>query len=106
MNIQVPSFTGIGKEFVEAGQELGYPEIDINAPHTEGVFKLYHTNDNGVRDSPYRAFIKPIRRRRSLTIRKYALVNKVNGVLTEHLISFGVSFASIFSNITDFVSRR
>ena len=78
VGIEVPEFTGIADEFIRANHEIGLPSIDINTPHDLGVFKLEHATLNGVRNAPYNALLKPIRRRKTLTIRKYSQVNKVN----------------------------
>lgn len=58
--------------------ELGYPNVDLNAPHAEGFDVIRYPIKNGVRQAPYKAFLEPIRNRPSLTIMKYARVNRVS----------------------------
>jgi hypothetical protein len=36
LRIRNPDFSGLGNEWVGAGEELGYPNIDFNGKYTEG----------------------------------------------------------------------
>lgn len=99
---------------------MGYPMVDLNGVYDEGTHlagqSITFSHDhicstcnkklnvhllagfgvvrypikNGVRQAPFKAFLEPIRSRTSLTIRKYAHVNKVHTLeilnkLTYHL---------------------
>lgn len=63
--------------FVQAGQDLGYSKTDLNGRFTEGFDLIYSNIKFGRRHGAYEAYIRPIRKRRSLTIVKFAHVNKV-----------------------------
>lgn len=38
LRIEAPAHPGRGREFVQAAMELGYPNVDLNAPFKEGEF--------------------------------------------------------------------
>ncbi|MEO0899905.1 MAG: GMC family oxidoreductase N-terminal domain-containing protein [Bacteroidota bacterium] len=68
----------VSKAFVEAGKELGYEtNPDFNGEKQEG-FGLYHVNQkNGKRLSAARAFIKPIEKRKNLTVLTQCQVKQI-----------------------------
>lgn len=37
LKLEAPSYTGMAKEFIRAGQELGYEHVDLNARYDEGM---------------------------------------------------------------------
>jgi hypothetical protein len=43
LHIEKPAYTGLASTFIEAGRELGYPEVDLNGNFTEGniLIQLY-----------------------------------------------------------------
>jgi len=77
VNIEIPDFTGLGSKFVDGAQELGYKQTDLNGWYSEGFDYVTSPIQRGYRDATYNAFLKDIRNRRTLVIRKYAHVNKV-----------------------------
>ncbi|ODN03624.1 Oxygen-dependent choline dehydrogenase [Orchesella cincta] len=77
LRIEAPDYIGTARDFVAAGGELGYPNVDLNAPFTEGFDVIRYPIRRGIRQSPYKAFLDPARTRASLRILKFAHVNKV-----------------------------
>lgn len=61
VNYQSP----ISKAFVESVVELGMPVVDYNGPKQMGVSRLQSTTQNGLRVSSNRAYIDPIRSKRT-----------------------------------------
>jgi hypothetical protein len=49
---------------------------------------VYYPIKNGKRQATYRAFIEPVRQRKSLLIRKFAHVNKVRHAYTQFRVEF------------------
>ncbi|XP_072045316.1 alcohol dehydrogenase [acceptor]-like isoform X1 [Amphiura filiformis] len=73
-----PSYrTLLSKEFIQAGIELGYPEIDINAGNCIGFGDCPATISDGERNSTARAFLHPVMDRNNLTVTTNALVTKI-----------------------------
>jgi len=104
MKIERPPYAGMGEIFVQAAQDMGYPRTDLNAPFKEGmgIFLLLCNSDilcyfriiliiidhsgfspiympmkDGRRGGTYKVFLEKARQRPSLTIYKFAHVNKV-----------------------------
>jgi len=77
MQIGIAPYNSTADIFVQAGQDLGYSKTDLNAPFTEGFDLIYSNMKYGRRAGAYEAYIKPARKRRNLTIIKFAHVNKV-----------------------------
>ncbi|ODN03623.1 Glucose dehydrogenase [FAD, quinone] [Orchesella cincta] len=77
LRVEAPDYLGRGKDFVAAANELGYRTTDLNAPFDEGFDIIRYAIKNGVRQAPYKAFLEPIRSRSTLTIMKFAHVNKI-----------------------------
>ena len=44
MRLEVPHYTGLANEFIEAGMEFGYPHADLNGFVTEGNFNNHVTH--------------------------------------------------------------
>jgi len=36
LQLEIPGYTGVAKEFIRAGQEIGYEHVDLNARFDEG----------------------------------------------------------------------
>lgn len=105
LTIQQPSFTGLGEQFCRAAQQNGYKQTDLNTKFSEGssiiifykhdcdkssaqsAFRMQffilgcdvctYTTKKGYRNSAYNAFLKKIKDRWNLVVKKYAHVNKV-----------------------------
>ncbi|KAK4337253.1 hypothetical protein RND71_043722 [Anisodus tanguticus] len=69
--------TDIGKLFPSAGEEFGYPNIDINGPDQTGFTVPQGTIRRGSRCSTSKAFLIPTRNRTNLHILSFAQVTKV-----------------------------
>ncbi|XP_072045318.1 alcohol dehydrogenase [acceptor]-like [Amphiura filiformis] len=73
-----PSYrTLLTKEFVKAGVELGYSEIDINDGNCIGFGVCPATISDGARNSTARAFLHPVMDRNNLTVTTNAFVTKI-----------------------------
>ncbi|ODM90440.1 Glucose dehydrogenase [FAD, quinone] [Orchesella cincta] len=77
LTIQLPAYRPLATEFVWAGKELGYPNVDLNGRFTEGFDELYYPIRRGEKQTTYKTFVEPIKRRQNLTIRKFATVSKL-----------------------------
>lgn len=64
--------------FIDAGVEAGYPFTkDYNGYQQEGFGAMHMTVKNGVRESTSRAYLKPVLKRKNLTVLSKALVDHV-----------------------------
>ncbi|CAL8094306.1 unnamed protein product [Orchesella dallaii] len=90
LRIEAPDYLGRGRDFVEAGREMGYPNVDVNAPFVEGFDIIRYPTKKGVRQAPYKAFLEPILSRSTLTILKFAHVNKV--LFKNGNVAYGVEY--------------
>ncbi|ODM89499.1 Glucose dehydrogenase [FAD, quinone] [Orchesella cincta] len=88
LRIERPDYIGLAPEFVRGAEELGYPNVDLNAPYSEGFDVIQYPIKRGVRQATYKAFIEPVRYQ-TLTILKYSHVNKI---LFKDNVAVGVSF--------------
>ncbi|CAL8099563.1 unnamed protein product [Orchesella dallaii] len=77
LKIDIPDFVGLSEEFITGGQELGYKHVDLNDNFVEGFDVNYFPLHKGVRQAPYQAYLTPARNRKSLTVRKFAHVNRI-----------------------------
>ncbi|CAG7730947.1 unnamed protein product, partial [Allacma fusca] len=77
LSVEAPEFKVFQSEFIAAGKELGYPEIDANGPQTEGFGPLEVTEKNGARYGTYAAIIKGLFKRENVRILTYSQVTKV-----------------------------
>lgn len=77
MHVESASFRPMHKYFVDAANELGIEELDLNGPQREGVAACEFTQKNGRRYGTYSAFLKPFVNRKNLRISKYSHVTKV-----------------------------
>jgi len=70
--------TPFANAFIESCEEIGIPaNADYNGESQEGVSLLQFTIKNGFRQSTASAFLKPILKRKNLTIRTRAQVSRV-----------------------------
>jgi choline dehydrogenase-like flavoprotein len=94
-----PYHTQVASDFVEAGREAGYQDLDYNAENQIGYSILQSTMKNGERWSSYRAFLEPARRRKNLHVVTGSLVTKI--LIDPHnKTAYGVEYKSlgIFTN--------
>lgn len=78
MLIDEPDYLGISDEFIAAAGEFGYPKVDMNSPYgAAGFDRIKYPIREGRRIASYSAFIQPVRHMETLTVLKYANVNKV-----------------------------
>ena len=76
--------------FVEAAQQAGHAKNDdYNGAHQDGVAYAQYSQKRGLRDSTARAYLKPARFRRNLTVRTGATTTKI---LFEGTRATGVEF--------------
>jgi len=84
IHISTTYHTTLGKTFIKAIQELGYPLIDYNNGHKIGFSYLQTTIMNGTRMSSNRAYLHPAQNRHNLhvmirsTARKVLIDRKTN----------------------------
>lgn len=72
-----PYKSKLAHAFVKAGEELGFKVGDYNSGNINSFSYLQSTTKNGSRASTSRAFLHPIRKRRNLSVIKYATVTKL-----------------------------
>ncbi|CAG7642663.1 unnamed protein product [Allacma fusca] len=77
MHIAPPPFVGTSPLFVKAGKDLGYDMVDVNGKFNEGFDFISYNIKFGRRHGAFQAYLRPISRRRSLTVVKFANVHKV-----------------------------
>ncbi|ODM97397.1 Glucose dehydrogenase [FAD, quinone] [Orchesella cincta] len=91
LRIRKPSYIGLSEDWIRAGQELGYPFVDLNGRHEDGFGILQYPIYKGIRQSTYAAFLLPYHKSPRLTIRRYALVRKL--LFRDHTnMVFGVEY--------------
>ncbi|KAE8742437.1 Glucose dehydrogenase acceptor-like [Frankliniella occidentalis] len=76
----LPWHTPLGRAFIDAYKETGYPEVDYNGAQQLGVSPLQVTMQNGSRWSSNRAYLSRLRQRRgagTLHVLKNTMVTKV-----------------------------
>ncbi|KAI5696258.1 hypothetical protein M8J76_010557 [Diaphorina citri] len=74
---EAPWRTPLVLAFVEAGQELGYENRDINGEKQTGFMVAQGTIRRGSRCSTAKAFLRPVRKRKNLHIAMRAHVTKI-----------------------------
>ncbi|XP_063878854.1 glucose dehydrogenase [FAD, quinone]-like [Scylla paramamosain] len=72
-----PWTTRLAHTFLQAGLELGYPVLDVNAASQEGFMVPHGFLRRGGRCSNAKAFLRPASRRRNLHVALNTLVKKV-----------------------------
>ncbi|XP_054287133.1 glucose dehydrogenase [FAD, quinone]-like [Macrosteles quadrilineatus] len=73
----IPTRTAVARAFVEAGQELGFDQVDYNGQYQQGFSYHQVTMKNGTRMSTSRAYLHPIRNRKNLHVLKSTMVTKI-----------------------------
>ena len=64
--------------YFAAGKELGYKtDIDPNGPQRVGFAAAEYTVRRGQRMSAYDGYLRPVRSRRNLVLRRYSIVSKI-----------------------------
>lgn len=69
--------TKLLKAFLDAGEILGHPTVDYNAPDRLGFGKVQVTINNGHRQSAAKVFLHPHKRRRNLHVLPQSTVTKI-----------------------------
>ncbi|XP_055389215.1 glucose dehydrogenase [FAD, quinone] [Condylostylus longicornis] len=85
-----PWRTPLSVAFIQAGQEMGYEERDINGEKQTGFMLTQSTVRRGSRCSTAKAFLRPVRRRTNLDIVMYAQVTKI--LINKNRKTYGVEF--------------
>ncbi|KAL0130235.1 hypothetical protein PUN28_002074 [Cardiocondyla obscurior] len=74
---EAPWHTPLATAFVQAGQEMGYENRDINGEFQTGFMIAQGTIRRGSRCSSAKAFLRPVRLRKNLHVAMHAHVTKV-----------------------------
>ncbi|XP_014475855.1 PREDICTED: uncharacterized protein LOC106745092 [Dinoponera quadriceps] len=74
---EAPWHTPLAAAFVQAGQEMGYENRDINGEYQTGFMVVQGTLRRGSRCSAAKAFLRPVRLRKNLHVAMHAHVTKV-----------------------------
>lgn len=74
---EAPFHTPLATAFVQAGQEMGYENRDINGEHQTGFMMAQGTTRRGSRCSTAKAFLRPVRLRKNLHVAMHAHATKV-----------------------------
>jgi len=91
LTVQDPLFrTPLGDAFIQAGEELGYPNRDVNGHAQTGIMNTQGTIRNGSRCSTAKAFLRPVQARPNLHVAMQALVLKV--LIDQNNVAYGVQF--------------
>lgn len=77
LHIESKNFKNLAREFIDAGKELGYDEIDVNGPQRSGFGFLDRNERNGARYGTFSALLKNPKRPKNLIISKYSQAIKV-----------------------------
>ncbi|CAL8089944.1 unnamed protein product [Orchesella dallaii] len=77
LHIESKNFKNLAREFIEAGKELGYDEVDANGPQRSGFGHLDRNERNGARYGTYSALLKNPKHPENLVISKYSQVIKI-----------------------------
>ncbi|ODN00432.1 Glucose dehydrogenase [FAD, quinone] [Orchesella cincta] len=75
--VEAREYSPFREEFINAGKELGYTEIDANADQRTGFGDVEASIRNGSRWGAYRAFLEPLMYRENLKIAKYSQATKI-----------------------------
>jgi len=95
------------QSFIDAGVEAGYPYTkDYNGQQQEGFSAMHMTVRNGVRESTSRAYLKPVIKRKNLTVLSHALVEQLVFDQENHKKISGVKFKHKGQSKTVFVNRE
>ncbi|KAI4454916.1 glucose-methanol-choline gmc oxidoreductase [Holotrichia oblita] len=89
ISVQDAYQTKSGDVFIEAAENSGYKYVDYNGRTNKGVSYMQHNTKNGLRCSGESCYIRPIKHRKNLTIRKNSQVTKI---LIRNNTAYGVEF--------------
>ncbi|XP_075531979.1 glucose dehydrogenase [FAD, quinone]-like [Dermacentor variabilis] len=79
LTVSTPAYaTLLGHAFIDAGLQLGYPNVDLNGPQQTGFAIPQGTIRRSARCSTGKAFVKPIRHRKNLHITLYSVATKIH----------------------------
>ncbi|KAF6217158.1 hypothetical protein GE061_001512 [Apolygus lucorum] len=87
---EAPWRTPLVLAFIQAGEELGYPNRDINGRHQTGFMIAQGTIRRGSRCSTTKAFLRPVKNRKNLHIAMGAHVTKI--LIDKNKRAYGVQF--------------
>ncbi len=105
LRVEAPDYIGLGPDFVRAAQEIGYPNVDLNgAPFDEGFDIIRFPVKRGVRQAPYKAFLEPALPRKTLTVRRYAQVNRI--LFRDGTTAYGVQYDRNGRKLIAFASKE
>jgi len=91
LTIQEPPFrTPLAEAFVQAAEELGYPNRDYNGQFQTGIMNMQGTMRRGSRCSTAKAFLRPVQARPNLHIAMRAMVLEV--LIDKNNTAYGVKF--------------
>ncbi|XP_011315200.1 glucose dehydrogenase [FAD, quinone] [Fopius arisanus] len=82
--------TPLSLAFIQAGNELGYPNRDINGVNQTGFMLSQLTVRRGSRCSTAKAFLRPVRNRKNLHIAMFAQATKI--LFNDDKRAIGVEF--------------
>ncbi|XP_050439422.1 glucose dehydrogenase [FAD, quinone]-like isoform X1 [Adelges cooleyi] len=107
LKVQEPTWkTPLGPVFLRAGRELGYQApVDHNGPQPLGFSYVLANTDRGTRCSASKAFLRPIRKRRNLTVTKKSFVTKVL-IDPNTKRAYGVKFVKNKRTVTVFARKE
>jgi choline dehydrogenase len=72
-----PYSTPLSVAFIQAGQEMGYDHVDINAKQQTGFSNFQYNMRRGSRCSLAKAFLRPVRLRKNLHVALWSHATKV-----------------------------
>ncbi|KAK7874213.1 hypothetical protein R5R35_006256 [Gryllus longicercus] len=97
LTVQEPPWrTPLALAFLEAGEQLGYDNRDINGARQTGFMLAQGTIRRGSRCSTAKAFLRPVRLRKNLHVAMYSTATKVlldNSTERGRPRAFGVQFS-------------
>lgn len=102
LNVQYSKyFTPMREEFIKAGEEMGWDNVDYNGLEQNGIGYVQLTIDDHIRESSSNAYLNPIKNRKNLHIIKHSTVTKV---IIENKRAKGVEYfhnGSLFQVISE-----
>ncbi|XP_055644503.1 glucose dehydrogenase [FAD, quinone]-like [Toxorhynchites rutilus septentrionalis] len=107
LSVEFPAFrTHLAQTFVKGAREIGHKKIDYNGKSQLGVSYVQSNTLNGMRQTAYRAMIKPVLENRpNLHVRPYSRVTKL--LIDANTKSvYGVTYAKNFRNFDVHASKE
>lgn len=86
-----PYLTPLASAFVQAGEQMGYRNIDFNAGSQTGFMIPQATLRNGTKCSTAKAFLRPARNRPNLIVSYYSTVTRIL-IGEQNKTAYGVQF--------------